>query len=329
MIGLANSVLLTGASGYLGTMAVAGLLAQDSCRIIAPVRQGHTRESMIERIKTELADDCSLGDIDFERLSIVALPPVDDIGSLAAAMRDFDVEEIIHCAGSVDYFDLSNLKESNIDLTSGLLSLGKQLHVGRFVYLSTAFSSGYVVGPIRETLHKTPDSDPTEYTRSKRQAETLVADSSLPYLIIRPSIVIGDGRDGRYSGKPYGLYQLWAACEKLLCDRYRSELHFIAPQIKLQVIHQEAFQAAFLAARHQLPKDSIVHLVSRPDTLPTVREVTQLWNETCAKPRQVYYYDDFDQVPTEGLDRRIRTFLEFASVNLDIATHAWQFETTS
>jgi len=49
-------------------------------------------------------------------------------------------------------------------------------------------------------MHAGDGEDPTEYTRTKRNAEELVATSGVPYLILRPSIVIGDSRDGRYFG---------------------------------------------------------------------------------------------------------------------------------
>jgi nucleoside-diphosphate-sugar epimerase len=327
-VGTGESVLLTGISGYLGSLVAAALLSEGHYRILAPIRAGHTHESIIDKIKSEAGNSLA-SDIDFDRITTVALPELDEISSLASLASQMQVTEIIHCAGSVDYFDLVSLQSSNIDLTIQLLSLGKQLEIRRFTYLSTAFSSGYVDGLIPEELHDDPTADPTDYTRTKRQAEALVAGSSLPFLIVRPSIVIGNSFDGRYSGKAYGLYQLWMAWERLLCDRYRTVLHFIAPKAKLQLIHQDAFQSSFMAVWRKIANDSIVHLVSRPETLPTVRGLTQLWNEMCTRPREVHYYDRADEIPTQGLDRRIRTFLEFTSVNSEIASHPWQFETTA
>ncbi len=195
--------------------------------------------------------------------------------------------------------------------------------------MSTAFSSGFVHGLVRETLHTTPEADPTEYTQSKREAEKLVSNSGLPFLIIRPSIVIGASRDGHYSGKPYGLYQFWSAFEKFLCDQSRTVLHFIAPTTKLHVIHQDAFKAGFLSACQQLPNDSIVHLTSRDESLPTVREMIQLWCEMLTYVRQVHYYKHVKEVPSGGLDRRTRMWLEFTAVNNDIAAHPWKFQTVA
>jgi nucleoside-diphosphate-sugar epimerase len=178
-------------------------------------------------------------------------------------------------------------------------------------------------------VHRFASVDPTEYTRSKREAEMLVANSGLSFLIVRPSVVIGDSRDGHYSGKAYGLYQYWTAYEKFLSDRYRDEIHLIAPDVKLQVIHQDAFQASFLAAYRNLPRNLIVHLVSRQDTLPTIREVCQIWNAVCGRAHVVHYYNNLSEVPADGLDRRMRMWLEFTSVNGEIAAHSWHFQTTA
>ena len=147
-------------------------------------------------------------------------------------------------------------------------------------------------------------------------------------MIVRPSVVIGDSRDGRYTGKPYGLYQLWSAFEKFLCDRYRPVLHFIAPTVKLQIIHQDAFKHSFMAAYDQLSDNSIIHLTSKHDSLPTVREVNELWNRMCTRSREIHYYDRLSDIPKNGLDRRTKMWLEFTAVNSEIAKHPWQFDNT-
>ncbi len=320
-------MLLTGITGYLGTLVAATLLSETQYQIVAPIRSGHTREQLIQTIQLETNTNYSMSRIDFDRLVTIILPPIIEIHTLFKILNSLEIAEIIHCAGCVDYFDSARLNEANIELTAELISLGKKLQVKRFIYLSTAFSSGYVDGLIPETLHSSPRIDPTEYTRSKREAEMLVSQSSLPYLILRPSIVIGDSQNGHYSGKPYGMYQFMSAFEKLLCDRYRPAMYFLAPKVKLQILHQDAFIAAFLAAYHQVPDDSILHIVSEQETLPTVQETMSLWSQLSCPASTHNYYEHMSDVPTEGIDRRIKMWLEFTSVNSDIAAHSWQFET--
>ncbi len=50
-----GNVLLIGASGYIGGLVAAALLTHERCRIFAPIRGGHTRQTLIESIKLELA----------------------------------------------------------------------------------------------------------------------------------------------------------------------------------------------------------------------------------------------------------------------------------
>ncbi len=322
------NALLIGGSGYLGGLVAAGLLSDTDKLIVAPIRGAHTRDSVLAPIRTEL--ECEgLPDVDLARIVTVPLPAGDDWSELDAVVEQYAIEQIVHCAGSVDYFNSELLHEANIVLTQRLLELAKRHAMKRFVFLSTAFSSGYIDRAVREELHPGDGDDPTEYTRTKRNAEALVAASGMPYLIVRPSIVIGDSRDGRYAGKAYGLYQFWTAFERLLTDRYRDVLHVISPRVQLQLIHQNAFKNAFVAACRHLPLNSIVNLTSRLDALPTARALTQQFCEKVARPRQIFFYNKLADVRADINDRRMRMLLDFTAVNSEISSHAWRFDNTA
>lgn len=324
----ARTILLTGSTGYLGGLAVCSLLAKSPSTLVLPIRSGRNRDELIETIRAELqAAGGDLTDAMRQRLIVVALPAEKQPEQLLPLARQHGVEEIIHCAGCVDYFDSESLKAGNIDLTAAMLELGRQADIRRFTYLSTAFSCGYAEGRVEETLHAAPDGDPTDYTYSKREAERLVVSSGLPFLILRPSIVIGHSRDGRYPGKRYGMYQLWYAAERFLCARYLPIIHAVAPRRRLHLIHQDAFQEGFWNALCNSTDGTILHLVSREESLPTVRQLWDLWNDRCARPREAHYFDRLEDVPRERLDRRIRAWVEFTAVNIDIASYHWHFDT--
>ena len=122
----------------------------------------------------------------------------------------------------------------------------------------------------------------TDYTWSKREAESILARSGVPFVIIRPSVVVGDSRDGRYSGKRYGVYQLWHAAERLMGVQYPPVIYAVAPpKNRLHLLHQDAFQAGFLACYRHVPAGRFVHLVSREETLPTLRDLYHLWLGRC------------------------------------------------
>lgn len=323
------NALLIGSSGYLGGLIAAGLLESDDCVIVAPIRGTHTRESVLAPIREELRCEGVEARIDFARIVTVPLPAEDDWAPLDAIVGRYAIEQIVHCAGSVDYFNSALLHAANIVLTGRLLELARRHAMKRLVFLSTAFSSGYIDRPVREELHAGDGSDPTEYIKTKRDAEALVANSGVPYLILRPSVVIGDSRDGRYSGKAYGLYQFWTAFERLLTDRYRDTMHVISPRVQQQLIHQNAFKNGFIAACRHLPVNSILNLVSRPDALPTARGIAQQFCEKIARPKQLFFYNKLSDVRAEINDRRMRMLLEFTAVNSEISAHAWRFESTA
>lgn len=322
-----RGIMVTGASGYLGSLIVATLLRHETARLLTPVRS--TADSVLAPVGAELATeghDSALSQLG--RLEIPRWPPADELDQLIPAMLALGVDEVVHCAACLDYFNRPELEAVNVELTRKLVALAQKARVRRFIYISTAFSSGYIDGPVSEQLHAEPAEDPTDYTRTKRMAEHIVATSGLSYLIIRPSIVIGDSRDGHYSGKRYGLYQLWSGIERLLCREWQPEVHVFAPsRSRANLIHQDAFQSAFIAAHRFLPDNSIVNLVSDNDVAPTSRQLWDTWLDVCNRPRRRIYYEQMADIPMHAIPRAQRALLALASVNLNIISHDWSFDT--
>jgi thioester reductase-like protein len=325
------SALVTGASGLLGSLLCATLLHRTQAKIIAPVRSKHNLDALRQSISDEMralnmgADEIVEA---MPRLSICPLPDVMDVVALTALSSAANVDVIVHAAGSVDYFDTAVLDEVNVRFTEHLLQVAKTVGA-RMVFISTAFSSGYCDGVIGERLHAAPAKDPTDYTRSKRQAEAMVADSGVPFLILRPSIVVGHSHTGRYAGKPWGAYQFYAAAERLLLDNYHADLHVVAPAVPVCALHQDAFQQGCLAALLWVADGGIVHVVSSSAGLPTMRDVLDGWLEYLVPYERVFVYDRLDQVQMAALSRRQRMMAEFSAVNTEIATHSWNFESTT
>lgn len=321
-------VLLTGGTGYLGGLIAATLLAQEDVELVVPIRVHYDADGFWDPVRSEILARTGVFPSSFlDRVHIVELPPLDALDRLAPVLDSLDVQEIMHCAGCVDYFDREMLEAVNVGLTKDLLRLGVDRNVDRFTYISSAFSSGYRGGQVPESLHAEGVVDPTDYTRTKREAEREVAASGLPYLILRPPVVIGDSTDGRYGGKRYGVYQLWAGMERLLFAEWHPEVHFVAPRHPMPLLHQDAFQDAFLAAFRLLPDGSIFNMV--PSNCPDLREVSTLWYRQCMAPERIYYYERLEDVPLLHINRRQRAFLGVASTNIEIASHLWQFETAT
>ena len=323
-----SGVLVTGGSGYLGGLTAAALLTEDATEVILPVRAHHDADQILWHVGfgvsclgQELTP--SLRD----RLHLVPLPPLDRMHEMDAALGDLRVAEVVHCAGCLDYFDKETLYAVNVRLTEQMLDLSRRWAVDRFTYVSTAYASGYIEGTAPEGPHPDPPSDPTDYTRTKREAERLVAGAGMPFQVVRPSIVIGTSGTGQYTGKRYGLYQMWNGLERLLCKKWVPVLHAVAPTRKASFVHQDSYQRGFLAARRHLPDAPFIHLASRNETSPTMREVLDLWIHACARPREVVYYERVEDVPMREIDSRQRAFLSLAWTNLQIASRHWRFAT--
>jgi dTDP-4-dehydrorhamnose reductase len=261
-------------------------------------------------------------------LAVVDLPPLERFHDLDHVVSSMEVDEVVHCAGCVDYFDKRRLQLANVELTSKLLESARRWSAQRFFYLSTAYCAGYRSETIPERLHPdpAPADEPTDYTRSKRMAEWCVADSGIPFVIIRPSIVIGDSRTGIYTGKNYGLYQMWRAIEGLLCREYSPVWHTVAPRVPLNFVHQDAFQNGFMDIYRSVAPSAIVHLVADHAKSPTMRELCWLWADVYC-PTEIHCYARVDDVPLYSIPMRQRRFLELAAKNFEIATHTWIFET--
>lgn len=316
-------LLVLGGSGFLGRVLSARLLADTPCPLVLPVRDRHDPVDVQASIAAEHAN-LTLQTVQ-ERTRIVRLPA--RLTDLAPTCRNAGVRGVIHSAGSVSYFDRAALTAGNEDLTRGALALGASLNVEHFTYVSTAFSCGYTTGPVRETLHAEPEADPTDYTASKRACEHLVAASGLPWLIARPSIVIGDSRTGRYSGRPYGVYQLWRGFERLLSHEWQEVAHAVASEGRLQLVHQDAVADGMLAALRRFESGRILHLVSDPTHLPTVRQAWQLWFEHMVRPREVVFHASTSAAASHAMTKRQRVYLDFTTTNLEIAGRDWDFRT--
>jgi nucleoside-diphosphate-sugar epimerase len=322
-----KTVLLTGGTGYLAGLILAKLLVEEHVSFVVLVRRAIELDELLPPIDAEIR----LGGHPFrsdyrERLRLVTLPDWRRLSDLDGMVRDLGVDEVIHAAGCLDYFNAVELQQVNVEFTRALVAWAATWGCRRFIYISSAFSSGYRDGAIPEALHEGSQfSDPTDYTRSKRAAELAVAASGVPYLILRPSVVIGDSRDGHYSGKRYGLYQLWIGMERLLFDQWRPVVHVVGPRVVQQFLHQDAFQDIFLGAYRHLPPNSVLH--AAPQQGPTMRDLWEMWLPETLRPDQTVFYERVEDVPLRALDRRQRSLLGLASTNLEIASRPWAFET--
>jgi nucleoside-diphosphate-sugar epimerase len=324
---LGGRVFLTGGTGYLGSLLAAQMLHDGWAKyVLMPTRREASGDvpGELERELRTLGAGAGSAE---GRVNTIHWKGAEtaSVESLTGMLTEARATSVVHCAGCLDYFDAEALRALNVDFTTKLVEAAKQAGVSFFVFVSTAFSAGYSDAVVPENALSEPARDPTDYTLTKRAAEHVVASSGLPFLVVRPSIVIGSSSDGRYSGKRYGLYQQWMGIERLLTDRYHPELHTVATDQPLNLLHQDVFQRCMQSSLRWVPDGEFVNLVVGDDVAPSMKDLWRLFCDV-TRPERVNFYDSMDKVNLKAINVRQRAYLSFAQTNLEIGAYAWRFE---
>jgi thioester reductase-like protein len=200
------SVLITGATGFLGMELLARLLQDGDRRVWALVRAASQGEAE-RRVRTTLASLVPDPDAVAERVVPVAGDLMRDGLAIEPHLREElaeSVDEIIHSAASVSFtLPLEEARAVNVEgtrhvLELALLAASRGAGMRRFAHVSTAYVAGTHRGAFGEHDLARGQHFNNTYERSKWEAELLVRrhDGHLPVQVFRPSIVVGDDRSG-------------------------------------------------------------------------------------------------------------------------------------
>ncbi len=200
-----GALLLTGATGFVGTELLVRELQHGDRHIYALVRAGSEQEAT-RRLHATLRDALGSAEPYAARVTAVAgdlerprlgLRP-DRARALAAA-----VGEIVHGAASVSFeLSLERSRAINVAGTRRMLELAERCRrnggLRRFTYISTAYVAGEHRGVFREGDLDVGQRFRNPYEQSKFEAEQLVrsAGEHLPVTVVRPSIIVGDSASG-------------------------------------------------------------------------------------------------------------------------------------
>ena len=176
-----KNIVLTGASGTLGARVLAQFSGRTDVRVLALLREG-------SRIREEYEGVC------FRRVDFF------DRVALAAILREFHPDCVVHCAASgvqfprPQWFDLLRF---NIDVSIHLCECVAAIPGCHFVFISTGLAYRETGRPLRETdaldtLHP--------YGASKAAADMLVRSAAgefgVPLTVFRPFSFSGISDDG-------------------------------------------------------------------------------------------------------------------------------------
>src|SRR4051794_20030427 len=201
---MSGTVVLTGATGFVGSELLVRLLERTDRGVVALVR---ARDDVAAAVRVDNLLGEALGPAvrgarprvralaaDLERPGLGLAPGAFDALAAEAAL-------VVHCAASISFsLPLEEARRINVGGTSGVLELARAADargaLERLVHVSTAYVAGERVGRVRADERDVGQRHRNTYERTKLEAEQLVARSGLPASVLRPSIVVGDSRTG-------------------------------------------------------------------------------------------------------------------------------------
>ena len=218
-----NTIFITGASGFLGRHLIRRLLRDTRNVLYVLARSQTTEEDLIDEFAW--ADVARIkivrGDVTLPRLGLGR----DMIEHLATKTR-----EVWHTAAATQFADAYKdvVDATNVHGTHNVLGLSSSFpHLHTLYYMSTAYVCGVQRGRVAEDALPKPMAFNNHYERSKYEAERLVRSSRLPFVIVRPSILVGDSHTGEARGeRSRVIYGYILAVYHAILRLFASEMEF-------------------------------------------------------------------------------------------------------
>jgi long-chain acyl-CoA synthetase len=185
-----QTLLITGATGLVGSDVLVRMLrANPAMRAYALVR-----DAACSRLLAKLGETANRvipikGDLRRRGLGI-------EYKVRRALVRE--VTLVVHAAADTSFSrPLVESRLANTEGTRELISLCRAMgKLRQFGFVSTAYVAGRAQGVVVEAANDNVDGWVNSYERSKYEAERLVRESSLDWVIYRPSTIVCDTTDG-------------------------------------------------------------------------------------------------------------------------------------
>lgn len=204
-----RAVLLTGATGLLGSYLLAAFLRRRMP--VAVLARGDSQGTAWQRIEAVVRR--------FEGNQYLSRPRIiqGDLGAANCGVSHEDQAwlrsqpiDILHSAASIRFQECDDSGEpyrTNVQGMQNLLELSRSLQAVNFHYVSTAYVGNALAGRVLESPINAVSSARNDYERSKILAEQLLREESgfQQKLIHRPSIIVGDSSTG-FTSTYHGFY---------------------------------------------------------------------------------------------------------------------------
>ncbi len=317
-------VLVTGATGFLGSEAIARLVARD-CTVAALVRGKDSAEADL-RLRRTWWDFPDLREAIGSKVRVV----VGDVRSAEVCDDPSDrqwlvrnVTHVLHTAADLRLdAPQDELDQTNVEGTLNVLRLANEANrdhgLEMFAHVSTAY-----IGPSRSGVVEEEAFDPeavaqSNYERSKLRGEAEVRRfiSELPIIILRPGMVVGDSRTGRIRTFNTIYYPL----RLYLTGKIRFMPVSSSMKVNLIPIDEVAKDTVTLLFDPDA-RGKTFHLVAPDDGLPTVGELveeTRKWAKASLRvdlPSPVFF-----PLPERMTARLVRSTSRGEASNLSLLT---------
>lgn len=272
-------VLITGATGFLGTQIIQRLLKDTNYKIVTLVR-GKDKETAINRVSRAWWEFHELINVikkeDTDRILVLN----GDITKKQLGLNKADYENlvldlthIIHTAADLRLnAPLDELRKNNVEGTSNVIELAHKVHddhgLTRFSHVSTAYVAGGRKGLIREDSLSDGSGFLSNYEKSKFESELQVKNSGLPVSIFRPGMIVGDSKTGYI--KTFNT--LYVPLRLYLSGKQR--ILPVKPSAKINLIPVDYVADAVTRLTFQSSAEGLTfHLTAPYDSLPTAGEL--------------------------------------------------------
>jgi thioester reductase-like protein len=193
-------ILVTGATGFLGVQLVRELLEQKPNAALALLIRNRAGQSGRQRAGSFIPS------AEWSRVQVFSgdvSQPHCGLDPLVYGRLSAETTRVIHSAATVRFdHSLDEARRINVQGTRHILDFaGGARQLRSFAYVGTAFVAGERSGLVREDELAVGQSYRNTYEQTKAEGEAFVRSrlGSLPGVILRPSIIVGDSRTGATS----------------------------------------------------------------------------------------------------------------------------------